>query len=367
MAVDVKFVTAVGVNNSRLLIRDLSDYDDDDSTKNRSVMVWVTDREENTLETYDFGTTAPMIDHPFWELFVTEKNLYKVTLAFARTWVDGVWDAGSIVQYDGNFYVADTSISLGDPAPDVNNDWSVITGTLTDYAKLENAATRVSTYPIYKASVFFYAYDFSSAQSDTFNLDRLECYKYRCTMEGSTFGYDAMTINLYTYDSYFNGGSASNTYVNTGSDISVDFEVDDDGLYIVEVYPMVWDGSEYVQATTATYFILYEFCTLHSCMMTIIKDVLCNEEDTCCDSCDQDIVKQNSRKRAELNKAVSLYGLMLMYINLETVTYMGVFTIDDTREGYVTQVKNIYDKLVEIAQRCGDCDTETETTGCNNC
>jgi hypothetical protein len=121
---------------------------------------------------------------------------------------------------------------------------------------------------------------------------------------------------------------------------------------------------------------IYELCALHTCILKKLRDLLCAECDPCKNNCDQDVITKAKKAKDDVLYLSTLFfhGLIPL-ITQDRLSYMGDLIIDRTRIECSMRIKELYEKLVSYAKRCGeceeceddcDCDPNT-TTPCNNC
>jgi hypothetical protein len=121
---------------------------------------------------------------------------------------------------------------------------------------------------------------------------------------------------------------------------------------------------------------LYELCALHTCIISKLRDMLCNECDPC-KPCDEETTNKSKKAREDLLYINTLFfnGLVPL-ITEDRLNYMGDLVIDETRIECTMRIKELFEKLTDFAKRCGeceeceDCDCDcipNTTTKCNNC
>ena len=121
---------------------------------------------------------------------------------------------------------------------------------------------------------------------------------------------------------------------------------------------------------------IYELCSLHTCILKKLRDLLCAECDPCKNNCDQDVINKAKKAKDDVLYLSTLFfhGLIPL-ITEDRLSYMGDLVIDQNRIECSMRIKELYEKLVAYAKRCGeceecdadcDCDPST-TTPCNNC
>lgn len=201
-----------------------------------------------------------------------------------------------------------------------------------------------------------------------YKVTMASCYNYTVTNLNPT-DYDGLYIKIIDF--------ATNTLITTIVTEDVTTAVDlealgyTEGVYIFIVIGFTGTVASYSLSNDEERYIVYEFCILHACAKTLINSILCKEIDTCCEPCDADTLKLQQTRRIEMNKLIGLYMTLMAYINVEYVTYFGIFAIDRDREDFINRIVDVFNKLMVIANRCGVC-TETSVTsssgtGCTSC
>lgn len=123
---------------------------------------------------------------------------------------------------------------------------------------------------------------------------------------------------------------------------------------------------------------LYELCALHKCIISKLNDYLCSDCDPCAKTCDQDETAKQKKAKEDLHYISTLFfnGLVPL-ITSDRLNYMGDLVIDESRVACTMKIIELYDKLVDFVNRCGECEdecedcgcgcNETNTSNCNNC
>lgn len=173
-------------------------------------------------------------------------------------------------------------------------------------------------------------------------VKRTACKKYQITGTDEHEGQD--------YSITDTAGTTVTSGTLTGTQ-SVTFA--EEGVYILIVNDEKWT--------------IIEECELVTCLLALMTKLFCNQSGNCseCDSEEMNAI------RHELNKMIAGYGLYLMWVFHERVTYYGILEIDECRLQKLQMIDQWIDDLKEIKKRCGpdDCSgTNTSTdTDCSSC
>ena len=178
--------------------------------------------------------------------------------------------------------------------------------------------------------------------------ERTACKKYTLSSDEPTNGYRVEDVN------------GSELFAGTFAAGSVKIEVPKAGVYIVvEIVDPEGDAAE-------VFYTIIEECELITCLKKMLLKIFCQADE--CADCDK---LEIQKIRYELNKLLTGYGLVYLYIFAERVTYTGVFEIDSCRLTRLKQIDQWITDLGDIKERCGpvDCDdnTTTEVTDCKEC
>jgi hypothetical protein len=109
---------------------------------------------------------------------------------------------------------------------------------------------------------------------------------------------------------------------------------------------------------------LYELCDLHACIVKKVKDMMCMDCDPC-KECDNEAESKAKKAKEHLYHLSALFFFSLVpLIAKDRLEYLGDLTIDDSRLSNVMKIKDIFTKLVDFTDRCGECITMEEDTDC---
>lgn len=300
-----------------------------------------------------------------WYVDAQNQSSLYINSFFVPVWEAGTYIPYSIVYYLGVFYFnASGSSTTGEPG--VSIDWTELTAN--DYGIFYNSIFNIGLdYWMYSTSI--------NLDCDLTQIWKQECYHYRVIpnlqdieieIEGETYNRN-WEVSLYDVT----GQNLLGCWVidrNAGEDYADIVTPEEDGVYVV--YIRYQAG---VPSKTCTYleddldivhtYPIYEICDLQNCYMRIVEDLLCNEIDPCCETCDEDVLRQMELQRLELNKMIALYFTLLSLLNMERVNYLGVNVLFDSNKSpvdmdrykLIMKIKDVITKIGEVVGRCGDC------------
>lgn len=194
------------------------------------------------------------------------------------------------------------------------------------------------------------------------SLIKQSCYNYRF--------YDSTDYTLYLTDTdgivhtvtvKDTDGTYEQVYTTDITNTEfVDIVLPHDGIYTVTV-------SNAVTGTVRVYTI-YELCALIACWKSLVLNVLCNEDDPCCEDCDPNRKEKLRQDRAELNKLLALYVTLFAFVQKDKINYQGIFAVDDDRELQMEYISGIMDQINHITARCSECESiKTSSKPCKSC
>jgi len=263
-------------------------------------------------------------------------GIYYMRAYIVPVWSAGSWAANSIVFEDGYFYHNSSGGATSEVPGTHASDWTRLTSS--SHATFETH--------LYSASVINYGY-YDLTQIST-------CVPYTISKTGAgkyTIDYQASSNNKTLTITYYNGDALTTPYSETltagTTSFDVDISAEGDGVFIFTIEET---GEETYQ------YIVYEISNLQACANSITQQILslC-EDDPCLDSCLNTDQAAEVSLRNELNKIIMLYMNIILKINVESVTYLNIFTIDQTRQSYVNEVGDLVEKVDSIVSSCGAC------------
>ncbi len=295
--------------------------------------------------TYEEDVTSNDLSNPGtddtngeWEIGITNtRKNYEIIAYWCPLWKTGItYTTNQIVYYENNFYVAGQSTT---EEPGTGTEWILIDEN-DELSLLFAEADNLESSTVYE-SVFPHA---------DYEVVLLECNGNRRLYDYSENGY----LKRYTVINY-----REDEVVIEATEFSteyVDFTLSADGVYRITIEQNSLNNFELEEYTTTVADIpIYEYCHLKECYTYLVKSVLCNDYDPCCDNCDADVIAKKNRQRQVLNQMIALYPLLLASINEEYVTYFGIFDIDETRDTMAEQIDLIFEKIEDILERCELC------------
>ncbi len=150
------------------------------------------------------------------------------------------------------------------------------------------------------------------------------------------------------------------------TDYTYGFTVPGDGIYIIELHE---PGTPSVLIHS---FAIFEVCKLLSCIRAITEIMLCEDDDPCCISCDEDNVKLRKFATGQANKLIPLYYTYIGIAKQYKLHNIGSSLLDDEQLNYLSEAKSIIDKINLLTKDCsGLCQQLSlgsgTRTGCTNC
>lgn len=309
-----------------------------------------------------FGTPAVWGIGPFTD------ELISVRVFVVMIWIADVYPAGAVVHYNGQFYYTVAGAGAGD-VPGVDVTWTLI--TVANQAEIDAAFAVFTANPtliwgVNGWSDAEYQVLCGAAEADPSTLVKTSCYHY--TLTDNTGTNDIKYVTVYAYG---NSTALISTTLDPtqGTTLEIDLTTYGDGVYLVEFGnddPAVDASDEWTDT-----FVIYEYCGVWECYQGLFTAIMCGAYNPCCNTCDPALLEKYIRYREALNMMTGLMLSVIAYINVERVKYLGIFDIDDTREGYISRVSDYLVKLKELASSCGICNPTSEESSidspCSNC
>ena len=177
--------------------------------------------------------------------------------------------------------------------------------------------------------------------ANEFLTRQLACNQYRITNEIASTEVEVF-IKKYNELTYTSIG------VMDSLTVTLDTAVLDDGVYVLKI--------EDTGVSPGTYYIpIYVYCSIQSCVDTLVNNLLCSAECDECTDCN-DIAKEDYNKYMyEFNKITILYWMILGYINWEKVKYWNNYAFASDRVTMITKIGKMIDKMLAISRRCTTC------------
>lgn len=275
-----------------------------------------------------------------WSIVSSSPNTYTI-----NGYIVPVWDGTAVPYINNSIVFSELDNTFYHNSSGGNN--STQPGT---HASVGWTALTTSSYSTFNTHVGSGAldYGYTSIQEeltcDKYTLTKLSCYEYELSFSASTVD---KTITVTKYNDTALDGWVDITV--TAGDLTADIDLATwgDGVYKLTIVETGQDDYN---------IIIYELCTILACGTNLLDTLFQADVDPCCEDCDDDITETMWRQRHDLNQMIYYLGYLLAYINVESVSYLGVFDVDSTRQEYVNRVGDYVDKLLVIADRCGECD-----------
>lgn len=273
-----------------------------------------------------------------------------------------------VINHNGDFYACTSShlksLATAEPGVGVTwtSYWDIISCSDASETKMQNGIGigEVSTVGQYQKTIV----DTLSGTTD-FDTVFNECYSY--TVYNANTNYAGFRLEVFEYS---NQTTAVIDEIITSTSYTFDITAYGDGIYYVRISGFTGTASSPVYVDYEEY-VLYEFCVLHNCMRSLLKNLLCKEVNPCCEPCDQTEIKEMNTRRVELTKMNSLYFALLSRIHLDRIVYLGLYSISANRSVLIAEINDIWTKLSSISTRCGSCSptiySSSTSSNCSTC
>ena len=305
-------------------------------------------------------------------------GIYKI-----KAFIVGVYDAGNayntldITYYNGVFYYATAAINQGDPVPGINSNWVNVLGfipiALFVYGHfINNINSATPTYIDWTISnVHQYCGDIS--------LTHTSCYNYNvCNTTQSTefFSVTDLAGTVIT-DVTFGDANATAVLDNSGkllgwslpTGICTAMILPKEGVYLIN----------YGSSITCMNYqkVVFELCKYYDCYFGLIKQILCNDYDPCCDSntphkaqhkgflgfgrssecfdCNDEKKKEHELFRLTLNKMQALINVIQIKTFYDTIHYGSILNVTANRLTELSEIQDMINMLNKLIIRCGLC------------
>lgn len=335
-------------------IKDTSSYPIQTTLTRSNIAIalfWSSD-EFVTIMGYDVSNTT--------EWWIDIQNMIATQL---KAWVVNLWSAtgtynagtlGKIVYHDGLFYYQSLAVPSGTPGSVGTTGWSLIALTETDPVGGGTIDTSLDIYNIFVDSIVTKSQDVGwqnlSIYTDCppYTIEKEECHLHTIT-DNSASTITVSAVYLKRWDAVllddeleFESGALS-------IDLSI-YDDGDDGVYTVEIWGQeTGDTEDLLKAE----IVIFDFCDTEACYKNLFKYIICK----CNDPCDEECQEQYDiyERRYDLNLIWGLYHQIERYVYYDRFKYMGILTVNEERETFLSQVGRMIDKLKIIVNRCGKC------------
>lgn len=177
-------------------------------------------------------------------------------------------------------------------------------------------------------------------------IEKTSCGRYRIYLQGvhiSSSGileisYSLINLKLFSDN---NLGAIKTIHVKDLKDWWYYIDIED-GIYALTIY-------DNYDISWQTY--LYSICSIENCFNALLRQIYC-KDDTCSTLCDE------SAKNTQRNELLKLHSFAML---LSGIMYsiksnsIGTITVNNELYQNVKTADDIYDKILEIINRCGSC------------
>ena len=294
-----------------------------------------------------------------WSIPSTNKTLITI-----KAFVTDIWSGTAtynssteykIVWHDGYFYYQSAAIPSGEPGAFGTTGWGLI--AIGETNPLDGTfTTGLDIYDLFVYSIVTEDQDYTWSEINVetncpaYSITKTACHKHTIT-DNSGATITVGEVKLYRYD----GTLLDDELVFSGGEINIDLEDytdGDDGVYYVEIWGQEsTDTSDELKAQ----LLIYDLCDAETCYKNLFKYVICKCNDPCDEDCED--TYNIAQRRYDMNLIWGMYKQIEEYITVDKFQYMGMGSIDETRENYVAQVGRMEDKLKVITNRCGLCNS----------
>lgn len=260
-----------------------------------------------------------------WYIPEPENGTYLVRCFAVKVFTAGSYADHSIVWYDGEFYKNKTGGSTSQVPSPFAADWTLL--ATTDYDE-------------FKESLIDDSLDVGYSDITVLNvlspytIDKQEEGIFKVSFEASA---SVRTLNVTT----FNGTSVETYTLAIGAtEQVVDLSDLGDNVYIFTI----------LEVEDIYSYVIYELSELETIYKEMAFEVLKN---------DNELTDCNNVKeiccRHELNKLNAYMGIVLGGMHAESLRYLGVYTIDETRQDFINKIGDYLDKISTIIENYESC------------
>lgn len=284
-------------------------------------------------------------------------GLYQVDMFIIPKFIAGVQHVTDEIYYDynsGHFYLCLADNTDNTPANPTNWQmliWTHYTTFLANYI-----------YNGYKVTQ-----EWNKCQCAEFPITQLECRKWKICNCAKDYGKYYFTVKYpngqivpgVTYDV-----TAEEGYAPLEEDSCVEITLPTDGVYYIEIVLNLELGTVKEQIPLPT------FCNIEACFTKLITEVLCNDIDPCCYTCTEAEIRKANIKRAELNKMIGIYMMIIKMTMDINYSYIGQTTLNATLLNNMMMLQELINKVKILAGRCGLCEdsiSQPVITPCGGC
>jgi len=375
---NISFDLDVTGDCTSVIVKDTTDWESS-SLEREDVGIALFSSTDNISWLGDLTNPGDNNNQSEWFVDALNQNTLYITSFYVPVWQAGLYLPHAIVYRLGVFYY-NSSVGSTAGEPGISLDWTILTES--DFGIFYNSVFNLGLeYWMYSTQV--------QLDCDLTQIWKQECYHYRVipNLEDITIEIEGKTylrnweVSLYDVT----GQTLLGCWVidrNAGETYADIITPEEDGIYVVYIrYQAGPPSSSCTNLEDDIQIVhtypIYEICDLQNCYMNLVNNLLCNEIDPCCETCDEDVLRQMDLQRMELNKMIALYFTLISMLNLERVNYLGVnvlFDINRTpvdmdRYNLIMKINDVITKLGEVVGRCGDCNGTEEdfSSPCKDC
>ncbi len=148
-----------------------------------------------------------------------------------------------------------------------------------------------------------------------------------------TISANTKTLFIYNYDGVLFDSPYEETLAIGDTTFDIDISSEGDGVYMLKIVET---------GVVTVYMVIYEFSDMVVCQKNLINQIFGTE------TCTED----SSVLRQQLNQLIAYVGYILARTNVETMRYLGIFTMDENRLEYVNATGNLMDRVSLIVTNC---------------
>ena len=250
----------------------------------------------------------------------------------------GAGTAGTIYWRYQNFWQKLADVVVSSPGDDADPlEWTMIdiAGAMTISVV---AALFLASLVTDGHGIGFKVINVSSKCQGGFTVVQNDCHQWTIT---NSAGYTINSATLYKYD---------------GTTVQEDLTFDDNELAIT----LEEDGVYFVQiehSTIETAFIpIFDLCEAKTCYKNLFRYYMCACDDPCDENCAE--AQKISQREKDLKLIQGAIMQIEMMVYMDRSQYFDSYTMEDTREAFITEVGVLVEKLKLATSRCGLCEEE---------
>ena len=306
-----------------------------------------------------------------WYLDADDNVAFQLKVYAADLWAAAsTFDATTyrvIVFYGTSFYMQTTNGAVSSEPGTLagDSDWALLEIGQTDPVSGGTIDDDEELYAVFEEAFLTQGRDIGVSMSyittncPIYVLEKQSCHNWRLSdKSGATVTVSEIKLSTYAgllLDdelTFADGVCDVNLKVYTGGD---------DGVYYLEVWGQESGDTE---NQLKAKLIIYDFCNAWKCYKELFRFVLCKCVNPC-QTTDCDEQHNIVERKYDLDMILGLLGIIEKYVYYDKWKYIGVLSVQEDRNDYVSQVGQMIDKLKIVVNRCGKCgSTETNDITC---